>query len=212
MVIDTSAFLAILQDEPERASFTKAIEAAAVRRTSAATFLEASIVLESRHGADGVRLLDVLIESASIEVVAVDFAQAKIARRAFAHFGKGRQAELNYGDCFAYALARRGNRCSARAKASREQTSPGPSPRFGSEADVEGNERGDIGQEDREACSASPATSWSGSRSRSARPPGARTASSSSNSGSSRLGAAEAFLRASQRELSGRWKAGPAGR
>ena len=107
MVIDTSAFLAILQDEPERASFTKAIEAAAVRRTSAATFLEASIVLESRHGADGVRLLDVLIESASIEVVAVDFAQAKIARRAFAHFGKGRHpAGLNYGDCFAYALAR----------------------------------------------------------------------------------------------------------
>ena len=90
MVIDTSAFLAILQDEPDRTSFTKAIAAAAVRRTSAASFLEASIVLESRQGADGVRLLDLLIESAGIEVVAVDFAQAKIARRAFAHFGKGR--------------------------------------------------------------------------------------------------------------------------
>ncbi len=107
MVIDTSAFLAILQDEPDRASFSKAIEAAAARRTSAATFLEASIVLEARQGADGVRLLDMLIESADIEVVAVDFAQAKIARRAFAHFGKGRHpAGLNYGDCFAYALAR----------------------------------------------------------------------------------------------------------
>ena len=107
MVIDTSAFLAILQDEPDRTSFTKAITAAAVRRTSAATFLETSIVLESRHGADGVQLLDLLIESAGIEVVAVDFAQAKIARRAFAHFGKGRHpAGLNYGDCFAYALAR----------------------------------------------------------------------------------------------------------
>ena len=107
MVIDTSAFLAILQDEPDRDSFTKVIAEAAVRRTSAATFLEASMVLESRHGADGVRLLDLLIESAGIEVVAVDFTQAKIARQAFAHFGKGRHpAGLNYGDCFAYALAR----------------------------------------------------------------------------------------------------------
>ena len=107
MVIDTSAFLAILQDEPDRHSFTEAIAAAGVRRTSAATFLETSMVLESRHGADGVRALDLLFESAGIEVVAVDIAQAKIARRAFADFGKGRHpAGLNYGDCFAYALAR----------------------------------------------------------------------------------------------------------
>ncbi|MCE2543060.1 MAG: type II toxin-antitoxin system VapC family toxin, partial [Acidobacteria bacterium] len=66
MVIDTSAFLAILQDEPDRPAFTQAIAAAAVRRTSAATFLEASMVLEARHGADGVRLLDLLIDSAGI--------------------------------------------------------------------------------------------------------------------------------------------------
>ena len=65
MVIDTSAFLAILQDEPDRRSFTEAIGAAVVRRTSAATFLEASMVLQSRH-----------------------------------------PAGLDYGDCFAYALAR----------------------------------------------------------------------------------------------------------
>ncbi len=107
MVIDTSALLAILQDEPERGSFTEEIAAAPVCRTSAATFVEASMVLESRHGADGVRLLDLLIESADLEVVAVDLAQAKIARQAFANFGKGRHpAGLNYGDCFAYALAR----------------------------------------------------------------------------------------------------------
>ncbi len=107
MVIDTAAFLAILQDEPDRPAFTQAIAAAAVRRTSAATFLEASMVLEARHGADGVRLLDLLIDSAGIEVVAVDAAQAKIAREAFARFGKGRHpAGLNYGDCFTYALAR----------------------------------------------------------------------------------------------------------
>ena len=107
MIIDTSAFLAILRDEPDRRAFTEAIAAAAARRTSAATFLEASMVVESRYGADGVLRLDTLIESAGIEVVAVDVVQAKVARRAFADFGKGRHpAGLNYGDCFAYALAR----------------------------------------------------------------------------------------------------------
>lgn len=70
MVIDTSALLAILQDEPERGSFTEEIAAAAVCRTSAATLLEASMVLESRHGAEGVRLLDLLLESASVELAA----------------------------------------------------------------------------------------------------------------------------------------------
>ena len=107
MVIDTSAFLAILQDEPDRRSFTAAIAAAAVRRTSAATFLEASMVLQSRYGAEGIQRLDMLLESARVEVIAVDPAQARIARRAFVDFGKGRHpAGLNYGDCFAYALAR----------------------------------------------------------------------------------------------------------
>ena len=107
MVIDTSAFLAILQDEPDRTAFSEEIAAAAVRRTSAATFLETSMVIESRHGAEGIQWLDMLIESAGIEVVAFDLAQARIARRAFADFGKGRHpAGLNYGDCFAYALAR----------------------------------------------------------------------------------------------------------
>ena len=107
MVIDTSAFLAMLQDEPDRRSFTEAIEAAAVRRTSAATFLEASMVVQSRYGAEGLHRLDRLIESAGIDVVAVDPAQARVARRAFGDFGKGRHpAGLNYGDCFAYALAR----------------------------------------------------------------------------------------------------------
>lgn len=107
MVIDTSAMLAILQDEPERDSFAERISAAAVCRISAASFVEASMVLESRHGAEGVRLLDLLIESAGVEVVPVDFGQARIARQAFADFGKGRHpAALNYGDCFVYALAR----------------------------------------------------------------------------------------------------------
>ncbi len=106
MVIDTSALLAILLDEPERRTFNEAIEAAASRVMSAATFVEISIVIESRFGAEGLRDLDLFLERAGIELMAVDSDQAYVARRAFSRFGKGRHpAGLNYGDCFAYALA-----------------------------------------------------------------------------------------------------------
>lgn len=106
MVIDTSALLAILLDEPERRPFNEAIEAAASRVMSAATFVEISIVIESRFGAEGLRDLDLFLERAGIELVTVDTDQAYVARRAFSRFGKGRHpAGLNYGDCFAYALA-----------------------------------------------------------------------------------------------------------
>jgi ribonuclease VapC len=107
MVIDTSALLAILQDEPERRSFNEAIEAAERRSLSTATFVETSIVIESRYGAEGLRDLDALLTTAVIEIVAVDVEQASIARTAFSRFGKGRHpAGLNYGDCFTYALAK----------------------------------------------------------------------------------------------------------
>lgn len=106
MVVDTSALLAILQNEPERRSFNEAMEGADVRRISAATFVEVSIVMEARHGAAGQRDLDLLLERAEIEIVGVDIEQAREARRAFARFGKSRHpAGLNFGDCFAYALA-----------------------------------------------------------------------------------------------------------
>lgn len=106
MVVDTSGLLAILFDEPERRSFNEAIEAADSRSMSVATLLEVSIVIESRFGADGLRDLDTFIERAAIDLVAVDLEQANVARRAFSRFGKGRHpAGLNYGDCFAYALA-----------------------------------------------------------------------------------------------------------
>jgi ribonuclease VapC len=106
MVLDTSAVLAILLDEPERRAFNEAIEAAATRRMSAATFVEVSIVLEARYGAEGLRDFDLLADRAGLEIVAVDLEQAQAARRAFSRFGKGRHpAGLNYGDCFAYALA-----------------------------------------------------------------------------------------------------------
>ncbi len=107
MVIDTSALLAILQDEPERRAFNQAIEAADSRSISTATFVETSIVIESRYGAEGLRDLDLLIAEASIDLVPVDEEQAQVARTAFSRFGKGRHpAGLNYGDCFSYALAK----------------------------------------------------------------------------------------------------------
>ncbi len=106
MVIDTSALLAILHDEPERRAFNEAIEAADTRAMSMANFVEASIVIESRYGAEGIRDLDLFIERAAIELVDVTLAQGHAARRAFARYGKGRHpAGLNFGDCFAYALA-----------------------------------------------------------------------------------------------------------
>ncbi len=106
MVIDTSAILAILQDEPERRKFNEAIEAAETRSLSAASFVECSMILESRYGPDGVRDLDLLISKAHISLVSVDEDQANLARRAFREYGKGRHpAGLNYGDCFSYALS-----------------------------------------------------------------------------------------------------------
>jgi ribonuclease VapC len=106
MVIDTSALVVILSDEPERRAFNESIEAAASRAMSVATLVEVSIVIESRYGAEGLRDLDLFVEQAGIELAPVDVEQAGVARRAFSRFGKGRHpAGLNYGDCFAYALA-----------------------------------------------------------------------------------------------------------
>ncbi|HYN04301.1 MAG TPA: type II toxin-antitoxin system VapC family toxin [Vicinamibacteria bacterium] len=107
MVVDTSALLAVLQDEPERRSFNEAIEAADSAALSVASFVETSIVIEARYGADGLRALDRFTERAGIVVAAVDLEQGKVARDAFSRFGKGRHpAALDFGDCFSYALAR----------------------------------------------------------------------------------------------------------
>ena len=107
MVIDTSALLAILLGEPEAERVATAIENASLRLLSAANLLEASIVIEARKGEAGGRELDLLLYRSEIEVVAVDRAQVEAARLAWRRFGKGRHpAALNYGDCFAYALAK----------------------------------------------------------------------------------------------------------
>lgn len=107
MVVDTSAVLAILRNEPERRRFNEAIEADATRLMSVASFLEASMVMEARHGYEGVRDLDLFLARAEIELVPVDVHQAHIARQAFRQYGKGRHpAALNFGDCFTYALSK----------------------------------------------------------------------------------------------------------
>lgn len=107
MVIDTSAILAILQDERERRIFNEAVEAAETRSLSTASFVECSMIVESRYGPDGVRDLDLFIAKAQVSLVPVDEEQANLARAAFRQFGKGRHsAGLNFGDCFSYALAR----------------------------------------------------------------------------------------------------------
>ena len=106
MVIDTSAILAILQREPESRRFLEVIESADSTRVSVASFVESSIVIESRYGAEGLHDLDRFLSRASIELIPVDAEQGQLARTAFNRFGKGRhRAGLNYGDCFSYAAA-----------------------------------------------------------------------------------------------------------
>jgi ribonuclease VapC len=107
MVIDTSALLAVLFDEPEREQFVRAIGAANHRYVSAGTVVEATIVAESRRGDAAGRELDLFLYRAAVEVVAVDEEQALLARDAWRRYGKGRHpAGLNFGDLFSYALAR----------------------------------------------------------------------------------------------------------
>ena len=106
MVIDTSAILAVLYNEPERDLLLRSIVDAPVLRMSAASYVEAGIVLESRLGSAGVHQLILLISRADIQIDYVDREQAEIALDAYRRFGKGRHAAgLNYGDCFSYALA-----------------------------------------------------------------------------------------------------------
>jgi ribonuclease VapC len=106
MVLDTSALVAMLLGEPERDRFITALADAEDPLISAATLLEASIVVQNKLGDDGVEDLDQLLSAAGVRCVAVDLAQVRAAREGYARFGKGRgPAGLNYGDCFSYALA-----------------------------------------------------------------------------------------------------------
>ena len=107
MVIDTSALLAIFLGEPEREQFLSSILAADTRLISAANLLETGIVLEAKRGEAAGRELDLFLLRAQIETVPVDAEQIEIARSGWRKYGKGRHAAaLNFGDCFAYALAK----------------------------------------------------------------------------------------------------------
>ena len=106
MVLDTSALIALLQNEPEAEDFRTALELDETRMVSAATLLETAMVIETRKGEAAGRELDRLIDKASITIVAVDADQIEEARRAWRRFGRGRhEAALNYGDLFSYALS-----------------------------------------------------------------------------------------------------------
>jgi ribonuclease VapC len=106
MVIDTSALIAILLDEPERRSFEQAIKADPNRLVCAMTKFEAGMVMVGRHGRDGGSRLDRLLDRVHAIIISFDDNHATIAREAFVRYGKGRhRAGLNFGDCAAYALA-----------------------------------------------------------------------------------------------------------
>ena len=108
MIVDTSVLIAILRREPDARSFSDAIEAAGRRRLSAGSYLEASVVVDSNRDPVLSRRFDELIKDAQIVIEPVTEAQARIARDAYRDFGKGsgHPAGLNFGDCFAYALAK----------------------------------------------------------------------------------------------------------
>jgi ribonuclease VapC len=107
VVVDTSALIAVLNMDPESARLAAAMEADPNRLISAATVVEAGVVIEARYGSAGGRELDVLIVKASLSIEAVTAQQVEVAREAWRRYGKGRHsAGLNFGDCFSYALAR----------------------------------------------------------------------------------------------------------
>ncbi len=108
MIIDTSALIAILRDEPEANACARAIEHSSIRRISAANFVEAAAIIDASRDPIASRRFDDLINEARIIIEPVTEAQARIAREAYRDFGKGsgHPAKLNFGDCFAYALAK----------------------------------------------------------------------------------------------------------
>jgi ribonuclease VapC len=107
MIVDTSAVLAILFNESDAETYARAISEADSRRISAANFVEAAILVEAQTRESGSRQFDAFFRRAGIVIEPVTEEQAHAARQAYADFGKGRHAAgLNFGDCFAYALAK----------------------------------------------------------------------------------------------------------
>jgi len=108
MIVDTSALMVILRDEPEARAFAMAIADTDRRRMSAANYLEVAIVIDGSRDPIASRRFDDLLREAGISIDPVTEEQAKVAREAYRDFGRGsgHAARLNFGDCFAYALAK----------------------------------------------------------------------------------------------------------
>lgn len=107
IVVDTSALLAILLDEPERPQFREVLAKEPRKSVSSVSVLEAGIVISTRRGPDGLAALADLLDRAEIVIAPFDRAQTQLAITAFETYGKGRHpARLNICDCAAYALAK----------------------------------------------------------------------------------------------------------
>lgn len=107
MIADTSAILAILKDEGDAARYARAIATADACRLSAGSYLECGIVLDSQRDPIISRALDEFLDAAGFVIEPITEHQARLARAAYADFGKGsgHPAGLNFGDCLSYALA-----------------------------------------------------------------------------------------------------------
>lgn len=107
MIVDTSAVVCVHEGEPEARQYLDVMVDAPLLQISAGTLLETSLVLDARQPLRSSRRLDRLVADLDLEVVPVDGAQVAVARAAYRDFGKGpgHPAQLNFGDCFAYALA-----------------------------------------------------------------------------------------------------------
>ena len=107
MILDSSSLIAILASEPDAELYVQAISRAPRCRISAGNFIELSIVLESQFPIEVQQQCEALFRRVGIEIEPVTAGQAHLARQAFHDFGTGRHpAGLNFGDCFAYALAK----------------------------------------------------------------------------------------------------------
>jgi ribonuclease VapC len=107
MIIDTSALVALLDQESEAERIAHAVALSSERILSAANLVEVGIVMQARRGDDGARDLDLLLAKLKVDIAAVTANHADIARKALRRYGRGRHAaNLNFGDCFAYALAK----------------------------------------------------------------------------------------------------------
>lgn len=108
MIVDASAVIAILRDEFDAARYARAIAEAAVRRISAVNYVEAAAVVDGSRDPIACRRFDDFFRVAKLAIEPVTERHARIAREAYRDFGKGsgHPAGLNFGDCFAYALAK----------------------------------------------------------------------------------------------------------